>query len=233
MTRYAMIIDLHRCVGCGTCDIVCSIENETPVNVHMSWHDTEMTGTFPAVSYTYRPRMCNHCTDAACVAVCPTGAMQKDDRGLTVHDPDICIACGACAHACPYHAITRAGQTSAAAELAAVPALIEGCTASGADVQKAAKKSYPMHDDALDEFQLPNTREGGPIKCQMCRHLVNRGDMPRCVEACPASARIFGDIDDIYGDVYKLTQEYEASVLLPEEGTNPAVYYIREFGKTW
>ena len=40
-------------------------------------------------------------------------------------------------------------------------------------------------------------------------------------------------MDDIYSDVYKLRQEYEASVLLPDEGTLPGVYYIREFKKTW
>ena len=97
MTRYAMILNLHDCVGCGTCDIVCKIENEIPQGVFLSHHETEMTGTFPKVEYSYRPTMCNHCANAACVAVCPTGAMHKDEYGLTVVDSEKCISCASCA----------------------------------------------------------------------------------------------------------------------------------------
>ncbi|MGI6034085.1 MAG: 4Fe-4S dicluster domain-containing protein [Coriobacteriales bacterium] len=232
MTRYVMIINLHDCVGCGTCDIVCALENQMPTGVHASYHLTETSGTFPDVSYSYRPVMCNHCTKAACVAACPTGAMHKDSLGLTVHTPSRCIACGRCAKACPYGAITRAPKRTAADQIGAVPQLMAG-TSSGKDVQKAAGNAYPMHDDALDEYDLPMTKVGGRLKCQMCKHLVYHGDEPRCVQACPAGARIFGNMEDIYGEVYKLTREYEASVLKPKEGTEPAVYYIREFNKTW
>ena len=44
MTRYAMILNLHDCVGCGTCDIVCKIENQVPQGVFLSHHVTETTG---------------------------------------------------------------------------------------------------------------------------------------------------------------------------------------------
>ena len=47
MTRYAMMINLHDCVGCGACDIACKIENEIPQGVFISHHVTEMTGEFP------------------------------------------------------------------------------------------------------------------------------------------------------------------------------------------
>ena len=72
MTRYAMILNLHDCVGCGMCDIVCKIENEVPQGVFLSHHVTEMTGTFPKVKYSYRPIMCNHCDNPSCVRACPT-----------------------------------------------------------------------------------------------------------------------------------------------------------------
>lgn len=233
MTRYAMIINLHNCVGCGTCDIACKLENQVPVGTFLSYHLSEMTGTFPNVEYRYRPVMCNHCTKAACVSACPTNAMHKDENGLTVHEPSDCIVCGACAQACPYHAITRAEGQSRADQLAAVDALIENCTATGKEVQEAAGAEWPSHDPALDKHHLPLIVPGGPLKCQMCKHLVNAGDLPYCVEACPASARVFGNIEDIYGEAYGLTQEFDASVLRPEEGTEPAVYYIREYTKTW
>lgn len=233
MTRYAMILNLHDCVGCGTCDIVCKIENEVPQGVFLSHHITEMTGTFPKVDFSYRPIMCNHCEDPACAKVCPTGALHKDEVGLTVVEPSQCIACSSCANACPYNAITPAPSNTAASDLGKVPQLIEDCTASGEEVQEAVKAEYPMHDPALDEYDLPLVSKGAALKCQMCKHLVYHGDVPRCVEACPAKARIFGDEEDIYGEIHQLKEQYDASVLLPESGTEPHVYYIREFGKTW
>ena len=50
---------------------------------------------------------CNHCDDPACVANCPTGAMQKDpDTGLVWTNHEVCIGCKTCATACPYGAPT-------------------------------------------------------------------------------------------------------------------------------
>lgn len=237
MTRYVMIINLHDCVGCGTCEIACKVENEIPEGVFVSYHENKMSGKFPDVEYSYRPVMCNHCANAACVAACPTGAMHKDEFGLTVHNLDACVACRRCAGACPYHAITPAPENTAVSDITAVPALIKDCTASGIETvgESGADKAtgYPMHDPALDEYNLPVVRVGSPLKCQMCKHLVYHGDVPRCVEACPAGARVFGDEEDIYGDIHNLQLDYDASVMAPENGTEPHVYYIREFGKTW
>ena len=233
MTRYAMILNLHDCVGCGTCDIVCKIENEVPQGVFLSDHVITMEGEFPKPRYGYRPIMCNHCEKPACVKVCPTGALHKDEYGLTVVDSDKCTACASCAKACPYGAITPAPNRTAASELANVKALISGGTSTGKEVQEEVGADYPMHDPALDEYNLPLMKEGAALKCQMCKHLVYHGDVPRCVEACPAGARIFGDEEDIYGEIHQLKEMYDASVLLPDEGTEPHVYYIREFHKTW
>ena len=185
MTRYAMILNLHDCVGCGTCDIVCKIENQVPHGVFLSHHVTETTGEFPKLRYSYRPIMCNHCEKPACVEVCPSGALHKDEWGLTVVDSDKCVSCGSCAKACPYGAITPAPDKTAADNLADVPTLIAECTANGKEVQEAVESDYPMHDPALDEFELPLLKKGSALKCQMCKHLVYHGDVPRCVEACP------------------------------------------------
>jgi Fe-S-cluster-containing dehydrogenase component len=101
-----MVIDLHRCVGCGACDLACKSENNTPVGIDWASHKVETHGVFPKVTYKHTPTLCNHCEDAPCVRVCPTRAMHKNDIGMVVHDPSICIGCKSCMLADPYKVIS-------------------------------------------------------------------------------------------------------------------------------
>ncbi len=50
------------------------------------------------------PKLCNHCTNPACVQVCPTGATYKTADGVVVIDHTYCIGCQYCVQACPYGA---------------------------------------------------------------------------------------------------------------------------------
>ena len=102
MPKYAMVIDLQRCVGCGACSIACRNENNVSEGIYWSSKITETSGTFPNVRYHYRPTLCNHCSNAPCVTGCPTKAMHKLDNGITMHDPDKCIGCQTCLKSCPY-----------------------------------------------------------------------------------------------------------------------------------
>ncbi len=63
-----------------------------------------------------------------------------------------------------------------------------------------------------------------PQKCTFCAHLMDQGVIkePRCVEACPTSALLFGDYDQMKG----LIAERKAEVLHPEFGLQPNVYYV-------
>ncbi|MGB9623079.1 MAG: 4Fe-4S dicluster domain-containing protein, partial [Candidatus Bathyarchaeia archaeon] len=47
---------------------------------------------------------CQHCEDAPCVHVCPTGASYVDKDGLVKINPNLCIGCKYCMTACPYGA---------------------------------------------------------------------------------------------------------------------------------
>lgn len=110
--HYGMVIDTQHCVGCQTCTVSCKISNEVPGDAH--WNHLESldgeelyqpTGRFPRPTLAFRPMLCNHCEDPACVHNCPTGAMRKDSStGIVTVSRDVCIGCGYCSWVCPYGA---------------------------------------------------------------------------------------------------------------------------------
>jgi len=51
--------------------------------------------------------VCKHCTHAACLDVCPTGALFRTEFGTVVVQEDICNGCGYCVPACPYGVIDK------------------------------------------------------------------------------------------------------------------------------
>jgi formate dehydrogenase iron-sulfur subunit len=51
--------------------------------------------------------VCKHCTTAACLDVCPTGALFKTEFATVVVQQDICNGCGYCVPACPYGVLDR------------------------------------------------------------------------------------------------------------------------------
>jgi formate dehydrogenase iron-sulfur subunit len=51
--------------------------------------------------------VCKHCTDAACLEVCPTGALFRTEFGTVVVQEDVCNGCGYCVPACPFGVIAE------------------------------------------------------------------------------------------------------------------------------
>ena len=51
--------------------------------------------------------VCKHCTHAACLEVCPTGALFRTEFGTVVVQEDVCNGCGYCVPACPFGVIDR------------------------------------------------------------------------------------------------------------------------------
>ncbi len=67
---------------------------------------------------------------------------------------------------------------------------------------------------------------GTANKCTFCSHRLDSGLLPACVETCPSGARIFGDLNDPNSEIRKVLDRKQTSVLRPETGNKPMVYYI-------
>ena len=246
-----MIIDLRKCVGCGACALACKTENNTPLRRNgqtYNWADFlhETTGKFPDTKYKTTPVLCNHCSNAPCVEACPVEpkAMYKTADGITMHNDERCIGCRACQEACPYsmEEVARDGEYGEYSVISYNEEdkpthpfyknnkpLIPGCTSSGLDTA-TAYKATPPHRTKYSDPDYKDVRRSNVVeKCIFCRHRVVKGELPYCVVSCPAEARIFGDINDQKSEVAQLLKKHKNTVLKPGEGTNPNVFYIRDY----
>ena len=252
MARLGMVIDLARCVGCGAGAFACKAENNTRDRADgqsFNWADFVMRteGVFPDVTHWVMPVLCNHCTDAPCVAACPveTKAMYKTPEGVTMHDNEKCIGCRMCQNACPYSSIDLDAASLDGASYSVISfnerdrptqprwadtgTAIPGCTSSGADVAKAAGAATPtLNLYAAGDVQ-PTRRPGIVEKCTFCYHRVSNGLQPACVEACPAQARIFGDQDDPNAAIAKVLKAQKSFRIKQDRGTKPNVHYVGKY----
>lgn len=272
--QLAMVVDLQKCMGCGACAFACKAENNTQDRAHgqtFNWHDfvIQEHGTFPNLTYATIPVRCNHCTDPECIKGCPKPqALYKSEDGLTLYNYKYCIQCKKCQEKCPYSAVDVNKQKAAYSVISFNPQgiktnqfyedkteLIKGCTASGAEVAKAAgalppnRHEFTFKDDknprdpkvTRGKGEAKDVRTGGYIeKCTFCVQRIRNGLQPACVDACPAKARYVGDIQDPSSEVSQLLKKYKPQRLKNnkgeflkdgEKGTQPNMYYIRSFQK--
>lgn len=249
MPKYGMVIDLQKCVGCGACGIACKTENNTQNRTNgqtFNWADylIEMKGSFPNVSYENKPVLCNHCSNAACVEACPVTpkAMFKSEDNITMHSEERCIGCRACQIACPYSAVDVEQEDAQYSVISFNDfsdethpfyknneALIKNGTSTGAEIAAAVGNELPYRTRYTVNDCSDLRAQGVVEKCLFCPHRVHNGDDPYCVESCPSGARVFGDLDDPSSEVSRLLRNHRGTVLKPEEGTDPNVYYIRAF----
>jgi Fe-S-cluster-containing dehydrogenase component len=229
MPRWGMVIDLDKCTACQACTIACQAENnvpfagpdETALDRSKHWHDVMVElgeeGEYPNYHVRFIPRPCMHCGEPPCVKVCPVGATYVDDEGIVRMNYQRCIGCRYCTTACPY---TVRYYNWYAPE-------------------------YPeRYGDYLDP-NVPVRPVGVVEKCTFCIHRLEQAKqeaaaqgreltdadlvlLPACNQACPASARYFGDLDDPESTVSRLAHGPRAFRLLEDLGTEPKVYYLVE-----
>ena len=107
----AMLVDITKCVSCWWCYAACKNYNKLPETIKPDPEEPPLLS--PTVWTTLKPvkrgaewfsrkQACNHCTEAACVEVCPTGALSYNRLGFVQYDKEKCSGCGYCAEFCPY-----------------------------------------------------------------------------------------------------------------------------------
>jgi phenylacetyl-CoA:acceptor oxidoreductase 27-kDa subunit len=211
MTRWAIVADLNRCVGCQTCTAACKHASATAPG--LQWRkvlDFEV-GEFPDVRRAFLPVGCMHCDEPPCLDVCPSTATRKRDDGIVTIDYDICIGCAYCAVACPYQARFRVDQPAEA---------------------YSGKKM--RHEDLRED----PARIGVAQKCTLCVDRIDDGlargltpgihpaATPACVSSCIAGALHMGDLDDEDSNVASLLRENRHFTMHADLGTGPGIYYL-------
>jgi formate dehydrogenase beta subunit len=120
MAEKAILFDSSKCTACRGCMVACkqwwglegektqnfgSYENppdltyNTWLKIRFKEIESKRTG---GVDWIFTRQSCMHCTDAACVKVCPSGALYHNSLGNVAYNEDICTGCGYCAEFCPF-----------------------------------------------------------------------------------------------------------------------------------
>lgn len=114
--------DQTRCTGCFTCIVACKDWNDVGAGP-ASWRRviTLEKGKYPDLFVAFLSTACCHCIQAACVAVCPTGAITKRELdGIVVVDREACLGkdnCDLCLQSCPYEAPQFGAEENAKMQL--------------------------------------------------------------------------------------------------------------------
>ena len=229
MAKYAMVVDLNRCQGCRACTEACKIENNTGQAMFWMHVFRFEDGTFPDTRMSFLPRPCQHCDNAPCVKVCPTGARFKREDGLVLTDSERCIGCRYCELACPYGVNYFNWQKPDDSQYSDV------INWADPDIQGITGGAIPPYRNPdLDKAWGAEERrtaggshaKGVMEKCTFCVQRVEQGRQPACVDTCPVTALRFGDVEDPDTPISQFIRENETWHLLEEAGTEPSVFYV-------
>jgi len=230
--HWGMSVDLNSCTGCGACIIACQAENNIPVVgkaevaksriMHWIRIDRYYAGKMESPEVVHQPVMCMHCDNAPCENVCPVSATPHNNEGLNQVAYTRCVGTKYCINNCPYK--VRKFNWFQYAE--------------------NPKFNYHANSDLGRLVLNPDVtvRERGVVeKCSFCaqriqdkklqakldnRVLNGEEVQPACVQACPARALTFGDLNNASNTVANNVNNERNYFLLEELHTLPSVGYL-------
>lgn len=121
--KLAMYIDTSKCMACRGCQVACKQWNElrgyvpgVRVTTNVGTYENPLSldpQTWTRITFQeyddperfqwlFLKQGCMHCTEAACVDVCPTAALKYGEHGVITFERDLCNGCGYCSQFCPF-----------------------------------------------------------------------------------------------------------------------------------
>jgi formate dehydrogenase iron-sulfur subunit len=124
--RVGFFTDTSICIGCKACEVACKEWNHVPeATLGFAGSSYDNSGGLGAQRWRHvafveqagngdgglrwlmSSDVCKHCSRAACLEVCPTGALFRTEFGTVVVQEDVCNGCGYCVPACPFGVIDQ------------------------------------------------------------------------------------------------------------------------------
>jgi formate dehydrogenase iron-sulfur subunit len=119
--------DSTLCIGCKACEVACKQWNSLPADGYQLTGDSyDNTGHLSGTTWRHvqfieqfdnsnarwlmNSDVCHHCVQAACLEVCPTGAIIRTEFDSVYIQPEVCNGCRDCIAACPFGVIETNGQ---------------------------------------------------------------------------------------------------------------------------
>lgn len=173
MANMKFLCDSKRCIECNGCVTACKNENEVDWGINrrrvVTINDGEPGETSISVA-------CMHCSDAPCMAVCPTDCFYQTDDGIVLHNKDLCIGCGYCLYACPFGA-PQFPSDAAFGERGKM----DKCTFCAGG---------PEEDNSAEE------------RAKYGANRIAEGKLPLCAEMCSTKALLAGDANEV-SDIFR------------------------------
>lgn len=190
--RKGFFTDTSICIGCKACEVACKEWNQVPED-GFEWLGTSYDNTGSLGASTWRhvafieqkptservgdgagfrwlmsSDVCKHCTEAACLDVCPTGALFRSEFGTVVVQEDICNGCGYCVPACPFGVIARREGPKGARNIG----IAQKCTLCidrlRADMPPACAKACPT--ESIQYGNLEDMRKNAKERLNILHH---------------------------------------------------------------
>jgi molybdopterin-containing oxidoreductase family iron-sulfur binding subunit len=220
--RWAMVVDLDRCIGCSACVAGCYSENNVAVvkrdqvlmGREMSWIRVQRYFDDDKKSAKWLIMLCQHCDNAPCEYVCPIFAPQHNVEGLNNQIYNRCLGTRFCSQNDPYK-VRRFNWFTFTRPEPLKWQLNPDVTVR----QKGVMEKCSFCVQRIIEAKLDATWKGRKVR---------DGDFTTaCAQTCPTGALIFGSLLDPESRVSKLINDVRAYQVLAHLNTKPAVIYLK------